>query len=79
MCNYTQVKQGINHYDINTQAKIVISCAILHSYLQEYQRNNEIFIVYMHENIAVDDIDQQMVQSNKIGSSSRPNYRAMQV
>ena len=27
------LKQGMNHYDIDTQVKIVIACAVLHNYL----------------------------------------------
>ena len=51
--------------------KIIIDCAVLYKYLREYQRTDEIFMVYEHENIVVDDIDQQITQSNNIGSSSR--------
>ncbi len=79
MCNCTQVKQGMNHYDIDTQVKIVIACAVLHNYLREYQSTDEIFMVYEHENIVADDIDQQMAQSNNVGSSSRSHDREMQV
>ena len=27
------LKQGMNHYDIDTQVKIGITCAVLHNYL----------------------------------------------
>ena len=73
------LKQGMNHYDIDTQVKIVIVCAVLHNYLREYQSTDEIFMVYEHENIVADDIDQQMAQSNNVGSSSRSHDREMQV
>ncbi|KAG5580050.1 hypothetical protein H5410_050677 [Solanum commersonii] len=36
-------------------------------------------MVYEHENIVVNDIDQQMTQSNNVGSSSRSYDREMQV
>ncbi|KAG5629353.1 hypothetical protein H5410_001070 [Solanum commersonii] len=36
-------------------------------------------MVYGHENIVADDIDQQTAQSNNIGSSSRSHDREMQV
>ncbi|KAG5577779.1 hypothetical protein H5410_057913 [Solanum commersonii] len=52
---------------------------VLHNYLREYQSTDEIFMVYDHENIVVDDIDQQMAQSNNVGSSSRSHDREMQV
>ena len=73
------LKQGMNHYDIDTQVKIVIACVVLHNYLREYQSTDEIFMVYEHENIVADDIDQQMAQSNNVGSSSRSHDREMQV
>ncbi|KAK4710498.1 hypothetical protein R3W88_005011 [Solanum pinnatisectum] len=71
------LKQGMNHYDINTQ--VIIACAVLHNYLREYQSTDEIFMVYEQENIVADDIDQQMAQSNNVGSSSRSHDREMQV
>ncbi|KAG5584025.1 hypothetical protein H5410_044459 [Solanum commersonii] len=36
-------------------------------------------MVYKHENIVADDIDQQMAQSNNVGSSSRSHDREMQI
>lgn len=69
MCNCTQLKQGMNHYDIDTQVKILIACGVSHTYLQEYQSSDEISMVCEHENIVADDIDQQMTQSNNVGSS----------
>ncbi|KAG5579165.1 hypothetical protein H5410_049792 [Solanum commersonii] len=42
-------------------------------------KDDEIFMVYEHENIVADDIDQQMAQSNNVGSFSRPHDREMQV
>lgn len=69
----------MNHYDIDTQVKIVIACAVLHNYLREYQSTDDIFMVYEHENIVVDDSEQQMTQSNNVGSSSRSHDREMQV
>ena len=65
------LKQGMNHYDIDTQVKIVITCAVLHNYLREYQSSDEIFMVYEHEIIVVDNIDQQIAQSNNVRSSPR--------
>ena len=64
MCNCTQLKQGMNHYDIDTQVKILIACGVSHTYLQEYQSSDEISIVCEHENIVTNDIDQKMTQSN---------------
>ncbi|KAG5616375.1 hypothetical protein H5410_016199 [Solanum commersonii] len=52
---------------------------VLHNYLREYQSTDEIFIVYENENIVADDIDQQIAQSNNVGSSSRSHDREMQV
>jgi len=69
----------MNHYDIDTQVKIVIACAVLHNYLRKYQSSDEIFMVYEHEDIVAEDIDQQMTQSNNVGSSSRSHDREMQV
>ncbi|KAG5617604.1 hypothetical protein H5410_017428 [Solanum commersonii] len=40
---------------------------------------DEIFLVYEHANIVADDIDQQMAQSNNVGSSSRSHDREMQI
>ena len=51
------MKQGMNHYDIDIQVKIVIACAVLRNYLREYQRSDEIFMVYERENIFANDID----------------------
>ena len=73
------LKQGINHYDIDTQVTIIIACAVLHKNLREYQRNDAIFKIYEHENIGTDDIDQQMVLSSNVGSSSWSYDRKMQV
>ncbi|KAG5626003.1 hypothetical protein H5410_011221 [Solanum commersonii] len=36
-------------------------------------------MIYEHENIVADDIDQQMAQSNNVDSSSRSHDREMQV
>ena len=36
-------------------------------------------MVYEHEDIVGEDIDQQMAQSNNVGSSSRSHDREMQV
>ena len=47
----------MNHYDIDTQVKIIIACAVLHNYFQEYQSIDEIFMVYEYENIVAEDID----------------------
>ncbi|KAG5598711.1 hypothetical protein H5410_030081 [Solanum commersonii] len=71
MCNCTQVKQYMNHYDIGKRVKIVITCAVLHDYLREFQRSDEIFMVDEHENIVANDIDQQITQSINVGSSSQ--------
>ena len=69
----------MNHYDIDIQVKIVIACAVLRNYLREYQSIDEIFMVYEHENRDTDDIDQQMTQSNNVGSSSWSHDWEMQV
>ncbi|KAG5605058.1 hypothetical protein H5410_026550 [Solanum commersonii] len=42
-------------------------------------KSDEIFMVYEHENIVANDIDQQMAQSNNVGSSYRSYDREMQV
>ncbi|KAG5604678.1 hypothetical protein H5410_026170 [Solanum commersonii] len=52
---------------------------VLHNHLQKYQNSDEIFMVYEHEGIIAEDIDQQMAQSNNVGSSSRSHDREMQV
>ncbi|KAG5612851.1 hypothetical protein H5410_024132 [Solanum commersonii] len=52
---------------------------VLHNYLREYQSIDEIFMVYKHEDIVAEDIDQHMAQSNNVGSSSRSHDREMQV
>ncbi|KAG5573122.1 hypothetical protein H5410_062888 [Solanum commersonii] len=44
---------------------------VLNNYLREYQSSDEIFMVYEHEDKVAEDIDQQMAQSNNVGSSSR--------
>ena len=36
-------------------------------------------MVYKHKNIVADDMDQHMVQSNNVGSSSQSNDREVQV
>jgi len=71
--------KGMNHYDNDTQVKIIIGCTLLHNYLWEYQRSDEFFMVYEHENIDVNDIDQQMTQNNNVGSSSQSYDQEMQV
>ncbi|KAG5579471.1 hypothetical protein H5410_050098 [Solanum commersonii] len=57
----------------------VMNKSVLHNYLREYQSSDEIFMVYEHEDIVAEDIDQQMAQSNNVGSSSRSHDREMQV
>ena len=47
--------------------------------MRKYQRSDEIFTVYEHEDIVTDDINQQMAQSSNVGSSSRSYDREMQV
>lgn len=69
----------MNHYEIDTQEKNIITCAVLHNHLREYQRIDYMFMVYEHKNIIADDIDQKMTQTNNVGSSSRPHDREMQV
>uniref|UniRef100_M1DJT3 Hydrolase, alpha/beta fold family protein n=1 Tax=Solanum tuberosum TaxID=4113 RepID=M1DJT3_SOLTU len=73
------MKQGRNHYDIDTQVKIIITYTVLHNYLLEYRRSDKIFIVYEHENIVAIDIEQQMTQSNNVDSSSWSYDREIQV
>lgn len=38
---------------------------------QNNKRNDEIYMVYEHENKIANDIDQPMTQNNNVGSSSR--------
>lgn len=58
-------------YDINTQVKLVISFSVLYDYLREYQKTDEIFMIYEHENIATNNTEQQMTQCNNICLSFR--------
>jgi len=69
MCNCIQVKQDMNHYDIDTQVMIVIAYTMRHNLLQEYQGSRENSRNMTHDNTIANDIDQQTSQSNNVGSS----------
>ena len=47
--------------------------------MRKYQRSDEFFTIYEHEDICIDDIDQQMTQSSNVDSSSQSYDREMQV
>lgn len=61
----------MNHHDISTQVKILIVYTMLHSYLKKYQRNDEIFMVYDHENVVENFSDKKRTQCNNVGPSSQ--------
>lgn len=59
-CVITHNWNNMNYCVIDTQAKIGITYTMLYNYLWKYQRRKEIFMIYKHENIVANDIDQQM-------------------
>lgn len=71
------LRQGMNNYDIDTQVWIVIACGVLRNFLHEHQSSDEIFTEYEHNDIVVDDPDQQPTEINNVASTSRSADQVM--
>ncbi|PHU04596.1 Phytoene synthase, chloroplastic [Capsicum chinense] len=67
----------MNNYDIETQVRIVIACAVLHNFLWEHQSSDRIFTDFEDDDIGVDEPSEQLTGITNVASSSRAADREM--